>query len=153
MKFIIYLFLRRLLPLNLTGWWLVKLKSPQHFNQYMIGFSFSYKIWTQLKKFLRWRSFIPKAPVLHQFHQFYDKYLCGPSCFKSSGSQSGKNSWSALQHNFRQEFKSWFTKYLNLIITNKSRYIHDFFESMNNNASSSAVIAYLNILIFWHFLW
>ena len=43
-----------------------------------------------------------------------------------------------------QKLKSWFTKYLNLIIKNKSRYIHDFFESLNNNASSSAVIAYFN---------
>ena len=119
----------------------------------MIGFSFSYQILTQLKKFLRWKCFITKAPVLHQFHQFPDKYLCGSSCFKNPSSQSGKKipdlDYSKIPD---QEFKSWSTKYLNLIIKSKIWYIHDFFEPTNNNASSSAVIAYLNILIFWPFL-
>ena len=33
---------------------------------------------------------ISKALVLHQFHQFPDKDLCGQSCLKNSGSRSGK---------------------------------------------------------------
>ena len=83
MNFIIYLFLRSLLPLNLTGWWLMKLKSRRQFNKYMVGFSFSYQILTQLKKFLWWSYFIPKAlSFFHQFHQFPEKYLCGSSCVK-----------------------------------------------------------------------
>ena len=87
-----YIFiLRSLLPLNLAGWWLLKLKPRRPFNKYMVGFSFSQQILTQLKKFLRWRYFVPKALLFfHQFHQFPEKYLCGPSCFKNSGSQSGK---------------------------------------------------------------
>ena len=52
---------------------------------------FSYRILTQLKKLLQWRFFIAKAlSFLHQFHQFPEKYLCEPSCFKNSGSQSGR---------------------------------------------------------------
>ena len=86
----------------------------------MIGFSFSYRISTQLEKFLWWKWLIPKAPVLHQFHQFPDKYMCGPSCFKNSGSQSGKNFPDQHYSNIPdQEFKSWSTKYLNLIIKAK----------------------------------
>ena len=51
-----------------------------------------------------------------------------------------------------QEFKSWSTKYLKPIIKNKSWCIHDFFEPVSNNTSSIAVIAHLNILIFWLFI-
>ena len=152
MNFIIYLFLQRLLPLSLTGWWVVKLKSPWRFNYYMIGFSFSYQILTQLKKFLLWRCFIPKAPVLHQFHQFPDKYLCGPSCFKNMGSQSGKKFLVSTTVKFP-------IRNLNHGLQNsqpdykEQKLIHSwFFEPINNNASSSAAIAYLNILIFSHFL-
>ena len=87
-----YIFiLRGLFPLNLTGWCLVQLKSRRRFNWFVVGFSFSSQILTQLKKFLRWRYFIPKALFFfHQFHQFPEKYLWRPSCFKNSGSQSGK---------------------------------------------------------------
>ena len=108
-------------------------------------------IWTQLKKFLQWSYFIPKAlSFLHQFHHFPDEYLCGSSCFKTSGSQSGINSWSAIQQNSRS------TKYLELTIKDKSWHIHDIFEPVSNNASSSspfnaAAIAHFNFLIFWYF--
>ena len=91
-----------LLPLKLTGWWLVKLKSRQRFNYYMLGFSFSYQILTQLKKFLWWRYFISKAPLFfHQFHQFPETCLCRPICFKNLGSQSGKKFLISTTVNFR----------------------------------------------------
>ena len=56
-----------------------------------------------------------------------------------------------------QEINSWSTKYLELIIKNKSWYIHDFFEQVSNNDSLSspfnaAAITHFNILIFLHFL-
>ena len=112
-------------------------------------FRFLYRILTQLKKFLRWRYFVPeKLSFLHQFHQFPDKCLCGPNCFKHSGSPIRKK--ASNQHCSKipyQEFKSWSTKHLKLIMKNRSWYIHDFFEPVINNASSS-----LNILIFWYFL-
>ena len=60
-----------------------------------------------------------------------------------------KNSWSALVKISDQEFKSWSTKYLKLKIKNKSWYIHDFFEPVSNNASSTSpfnvVIGYFDI--------
>ena len=53
-----------------------------------------------------------------------------------------------------QGFKLWSTKYLKLKIKNKSWYIHDFFEPVSYNASSTSpfnaiVIGYFDILIFW----
>ena len=83
--------LQSLLPLNVTGWWLVKLEYRRRFNKYMVGFSFSKQVLTQLKKFLQWRYLIPKALLFFdQFHQFSEKYQYAPSCFKNSGFQSGK---------------------------------------------------------------
>ena len=122
----------------------------------MVGFSFSWQISTQLKKFLRWRYFIPKVFLFfHQFHKSTEKYLCGLSCFKNSGSQAGKK--NSNQHYGKipdKKFKSWSTKYLELKIKNKSWYIHDFFEPVSYNASSTSpfnaiVIGYFDILIFW----
>ena len=117
----------------------------------MVGFSFSWQISTQLKKFLRWRYFIPKVFLFfHQFHKSTEKYLCGLSCFKNSGSQAGKK--NSNQHYGKipdKKFKSWSTKYLELKIKNKSWYIHDFFEPVSNNASSTSpfnvVIGYFDI--------
>ena len=55
-----------------------------------------------------------------------------------------------------QEFKLWSTKYLKLKIRSKSWYIHNFFEPVSNNESSTSpfyatVIGYFDILIFWYF--
>ena len=92
---------------------------------------------------------------LHQFHQLREKYLCGPSCFKNSGSQSEKTipdqQHSKIPH---REFKSWSTIYLKPIITDKKLYIHDFFEPVSNNASwsspfTAAVVGYFDILTFF----
>ena len=54
-----------------------------------------------------------------------------------------------------QGFKSWSTKYPKLEIKNKSWYIHDFFEPVSNNASSTSPFnatvigyGYFDILIF-----
>ena len=121
----------------------------------MVGFSFSYRILTQFKIFLRWSYFIPKAlSFLHQFHQFPSKYLCRPSCFKTSGSQSGKK--IPNQHYSKipeQEFESWYTKFLELTTKDKIWYIHDFFKAVGNNAGSSSylMLLLLAILIFWYF--
>ena len=54
------------------------------------------------------------------------------------------------------EFKSWSTKYLKLKTRSKSWYIHDFFEPVSNNESSTSpfyatVIGYFDMLIFWYF--
>ena len=96
--------LRSLLPLNLTGWWLL-INLDDGLS--MVGFSVSHLIFTQLKKFIRWRFFIPKLlSFLHQFHPIPEKHLSEPSCFKSLGSQSGKK--VPDQHygkNSFQEFK------------------------------------------------
>ena len=121
----------------------------------MVGFSFSYQTLTQLKKFLWWRYFISKAhSVLLQLHQFPNRYLCRPSCFKNSVSQSGKKIPGQHYSKFsEQDFKSWSTKYLKLIIKKESWHIHNFFESVKNNTSLSspfnaAVIGYFDFLIF-----
>ena len=55
-----------------------------------------------------------------------------------------------------QDIHSWSAKYLELTTKDKGWYIHDFFETVSNNASSSAPfnaadIAYFNILKFWCF--
>ena len=96
MKNVINSFSRDLWLSKLTEGWLM-MRSHMSNNKvtypcdHAVTFSFSQQILTQLKKFLRCRYFVPKALLFfHQFHKFPEKYLCGPSCFKNSGSQSGK---------------------------------------------------------------
>ena len=71
----IYLFLRRLLSLNLTRWWFVKLKSRRRFNQYMIGFLFSYRVLVGLKKFGEDTLFLKRFHFWFNFINFL-KNIC-----------------------------------------------------------------------------
>ena len=89
--------LRSLLPLYLTGWWFVKLKS-----NYGWFFFFLSKFW------LRGRYFIPKALLFfYQFYQFPEKHLCAPSCFKNLDSQSGKKFLIRNLNHDLQNISNW----------------------------------------------
>ena len=107
------------------------------------------------EKFFRWRYFIPKGFLfLHQFHQFPEKYLCRPSCFKDSGSQSGKKFListtvkfpiSNLNHDL-QNISNWKQRtkfYTSMIFSNQwvTKQVH----------LPHLMLLLLPILIFWYF--
>ena len=124
----------------------------------MVGFSFSQQILTQLNKFLRWRTlFLKDFYFSINFTSFLENIYVQQVVFKIRVFNQEKISDQHYGKILNQELKSWSTKYLKLKIKNKSWYVHDFFEPIGNNASSTSpfnatVIDYFDILIFWHFL-
>ena len=144
MNVIIYLFLWRLWPLILTGCWLVKPKSPQFLTNIWLVFRFLTKFWLSWKNSLGEDALFLKHQFCISFINFTTNIFVDQVVLKVRVLNQEKIPDQYYSKILDQKFKSWFTKYLNLIIKNKSRYIPDFFESLNNNASSSAVIAYFN---------
>ena len=115
---------------------------------------FSYQILTQLKKLLQWRFFIAKAlSFLHQFHQFPEKYLCEPSCFKNLGSQSGRKFLINTTVKFQVRNLNMIYK-ISQTENKEQKMIHPWFFQTSNSTQvclSHLMLLLLAILIFWYF--
>ena len=112
-----------------------------------------------MKKFLWWR-FLKHLYFSINFTNFL-KHVCVDQFVLKFGISIRKKISDQYHGKIPdQEFKSWSIKYLKLKIKNKIWCIHNFFEPVSNNASSSnsassssisqvTVIGYFDILIFF----
>ena len=141
-----------LLPLNLIGWWL-KINLLDSLTNIRLDFCFLTEFW------LNWKNCSSEdSLLLKHFHFCINftnslKNICEPSCFKNSGSQSGRKFLINTTVKFQVRNLNMIYK-ISQTENKEQKMIHPWFFQTSNSTQvclSHLMLLLLAILIFWYF--